>query len=162
MIPTTSDALTCQEGPAAERLPCWRGYSPLPRDSCRAAVLEGDLATIRDAERINARGAAVVQLLTEGGCHLNATHVQQALGQVSLDELDLLIIENVGNPICPATFDLGEHLRIAALSVAEGHDKPSKYPLLFKNAQLVVLTKCATCSRMWILIPTSHRPTCAA
>ncbi len=105
-------------------------------------MLEGDLTTTRDAERINALGVPVVQLLTEGGCHLNATHVQQALGQVSLDELDLLIIENVGNPICPANFDLGEHLRIAVLSVAEGHDKPSKSPLLFKNAQLVVLTKC--------------------
>jgi len=105
-------------------------------------VLEGDLATTRDAKRIDALGVPVVQLLTEGGCHLNATHVQQALEQVSLDELDLLIIENVGNPICPANFDLGEHLRVAVLSVAEGHDKPSKYPLLFKDAQLVVITKC--------------------
>jgi len=105
-------------------------------------VLEGDPATIRDAERTNARGAAVLQLLTEGGCHLNATHVQQALRQVSLNELDLLIIEKVGNPICPAHFELGEHLRIAVLSVAEGYDKPSKYPLLFKDAQLLVITKC--------------------
>jgi hydrogenase nickel incorporation protein HypB len=118
------------------------GMLPILKDSCRAAVLEGDLVTTRDAERINALGVPVVQLLTEGGCHLNATHVQQALERVSLDELDLLIIENVGNPICPAHFDLGEHLRIAVLSVAEGHDKPSKYPLLFKDAQLVVLTKC--------------------
>ena len=105
-------------------------------------MLEGDPATIRDAERSNVRGAPVVQLLTERGCHLNATHVQQALRQLSLNEIDLLIIENVGNPICPANLDLGEHLRIAVLSVAEGHDKPSKYALLFKDAQLVVLAKC--------------------
>lgn len=118
------------------------GTLPLLKDSCRAAVLEGDLATTRDAERIDALGVPVVQLLTEGGCHLIASHVQKALEQVNLDELDLLIIENVGNPICPACFDLGEHLRIAVLSVAEGHDKPSKYPLLFKDAQLVVITKC--------------------
>jgi len=118
------------------------GTLPVLKDSCRGAVLEGDLATTRDAERTNALGVPVVQLLTEGGCHLNATHVQQALGRVSSDELDLLIIENVRNPICSTHFDLGEYLRIAVLSVAEGHDKPSKYPLLFKDAQLLVTTKC--------------------
>lgn len=108
----------------------------------RVAVLEGDLATTRDAERIAALEVRVVQLLTEGGCHLNATLVQQALRRLPLNELDLLIIENVGNPICPANFDLGEHLRIGVLSVAEGDDKVAKYPLLFKDAAAVVLTKC--------------------
>lgn len=108
----------------------------------RVAVLEGDLATTRDAERIAALGVPAVQLLTEGGCHLTATLVQQGLQTLDLAEIDLLIIENVGNPICPANFDLGEHRRVAVLSVTEGADKPAKYPLLFRNADLVVLTKC--------------------
>lgn len=105
-------------------------------------VLEGDIATTRDAERIAALGVPVVQLLTEGGCHLTATHVQRALDKLPMSELDLVIIENVGNPICPANFDLGEHARIAVLSVAEGDDKPSKYPLLFSRANLIAISKC--------------------
>jgi hydrogenase nickel incorporation protein HypB len=115
---------------------------PRLKNELRLAVLEGDLATTRDAERIAALDVPVVQLLTDGGCHLTATLVQQGLEQCRLDELDLLIIENVGNPICPANFDLGEHFRVSVLSVAEGHDKPAKYPLLFRDAHLVVLTKC--------------------
>jgi len=108
----------------------------------RVAVLEGDLTTTRDAERIARLDVPVVQLMTEGGCHLTATHVQHALARAPLEEIDLLIIENVGNPICPANFDLGEAARIAVLSVTEGDDKPSKYPLLFRRADLVVLSKC--------------------
>ncbi|MEK6643126.1 MAG: hydrogenase nickel incorporation protein HypB, partial [Planctomycetota bacterium] len=115
---------------------------PMLRKSLRVAVLEGDLATTRDAERIARLDVPVVQLLTDGGCHLNATLVRHALDRVPLANLDMVIIENVGNPICPANFDLGEHERISVLSVAEGDDKPVKYPLLFKNASLVVLTKC--------------------
>lgn len=105
------------------------------------AVLEGDLATTRDADRIAALNVPVLQLLTDGGCHLTATHVQAALHELPPDSLDLLFIENVGNPICPANFDLGEHLRISVLSVAEGDDKPSKYPLLFRDATLALITK---------------------
>lgn len=115
---------------------------PKIRDSLRVAVLEGDLATTNDAERISRLDVPVIQLLTDGGCHLNATLVQKAIARLPLDELDVLIIENVGNPICPANFDLGEHFRISVLSVAEGDDKPLKYPLLFRNAKLVLLTKC--------------------
>lgn len=115
---------------------------PRLRDSLRLAVFEGDLATTRDAERIAALGVPAVQLLTDGGCHLNATLVQAGLQRIALGDFDLLIVENVGNPICPASFDLGEHLRVALLSVAEGHDKPAKYPLMFKDAKLIVLTKC--------------------
>jgi hydrogenase nickel incorporation protein HypB len=115
---------------------------PRLRGALRIAVLEGDLATTRDAERIAALDVPAVQLLTDGGCHLNATLVQQGLQQLSLEGLDLLIVENVGNLICPANFGLGEHLRVAVLSVAEGHDKPAKYPLLFKDAALIVLSKC--------------------
>jgi hydrogenase nickel incorporation protein HypB len=114
---------------------------PRIKSDLRIAVLEGDLATTRDADRISALGIPTVQLLTGGGCHLNATLVQHGLQQLSPQDFELLIIENVGNPICPASFDLGEHLRVAVLSIAEGHDKPAKYPLLFKDAALVVLTK---------------------
>ena len=105
------------------------------------AVLEGDLATTKDAARIAALDVPVVQLLTEGGCHLTATLVQQGLRRLPLGETDLVLIENVGNPICPANFDLGEHARIAVLSVTEGDDKPAKYPFLFKVADLVVVSK---------------------
>jgi hydrogenase nickel incorporation protein HypB len=115
---------------------------PRLKETLRIAVFEGDLATTHDAERIAALGVPAVQLLTEGGCHLSATLVQQGLERIAPEDLDLLIVENVGNPICPANFDLGEHLRVAVLSVAEGHDKPAKYPLMFKNAKLVVITKC--------------------
>ncbi|MCG8409067.1 MAG: hydrogenase nickel incorporation protein HypB [Phycisphaerales bacterium] len=110
--------------------------------SVRVAVLEGDLATTKDADRIARLNVPVVQLLTGGGCHLNATLVQHALNKLPTADLDLLIIENVGNPICPANFDLGEHLRISVLSVAEGDDKPAKYPLLFKDVDAVLITKC--------------------
>ncbi len=115
---------------------------PILRGQVRVGVMEGDLATTRDADRIAALGVPVVQLLTDGGCHLNATLVEQGLSRLPLDDMDLLVIENVGNPICPANFDLGEHLRLSVLSVAEGDDKPSKYPLLFRNVSAVLLTKC--------------------
>ncbi len=111
-----------------------------PHVAC--AVLEGDLATTNDARRIAAMDVPVIQLLTEGSCHLSAVHVQHALRKLDLPRLELLVIENVGNPVCPANFDLGEHLRIAVLSIAEGDDKPEKYPLLFRDADLIVLTKC--------------------
>ncbi len=115
---------------------------PLLAPSRRVGVLEGDVATTRDAERIARLGVPVTQLLTDGGCHLTATLVQHALAKMPMDRLDLLIVENVGNPICPANFDLGEHLRMSVLSVTEGDDKPSKYPLLFKAMQAVVISKC--------------------
>jgi hydrogenase nickel incorporation protein HypB len=114
---------------------------PHLRHALRIGVLEGDLATTRDAERIAALDVPVAQLLTDGGCHLTAPHVQRALPSIPLSQLDLLLVENVGNPICPANFDLGEHLRLAVLSVAEGEDKPAKYPLLFRGAHAIVLSK---------------------
>jgi hydrogenase nickel incorporation protein HypB len=114
---------------------------PQLRNTISTAVLEGDLATTKDAARIAELDVPVVQLLTEGGCHLTATLVQQGLGRLPLDTVDLVFIENVGNPICPANFDLGEHYRMAILSVTEGDDKPAKYPYLFSAADLVVLTK---------------------
>jgi len=114
---------------------------PMLGRSMRAAVLEGDIATTHDAERIAKVGARVLQLATEGGCHLSAALVHEAVKRLDLDRLDAVFVENVGNLVCPASFDIGEHVRIAALSFAEGDDKPAKYPLLFKTADLVVLTK---------------------
>ncbi len=114
---------------------------PLLAAERRVAVLEGDLATTKDSERIAALGVPVVQLLTEGGCHLTATLVQEGMKRLPLEGIDLLLIENVGNPICPANFDLGEHVRAAVLSVTEGDDKPAKYPYLFKVSDLVIITK---------------------
>ena len=117
------------------------GLIPPLRSGYGVAVLEGDVATTKDAARIAALEVPVIQLLTEGGCHLTASLVQEGLRRLPLEEIDLLLIENVGNPICPANFDLGEHLRIAVLSVTEGDDKPAKYPYLFKVADAVVFTK---------------------
>ena len=107
----------------------------------RSAVVVGDLQTTRDAERLQGVAVAVTQINTEGGCHLAAQQVTEALAGLPLGELDLLFIENVGNMVCPAGFDLGEHLRIAMLSAPEGPDKVAKYPTLFQPADAIVLNK---------------------
>ena len=107
----------------------------------RVGVLEGDIETTRDGERVGALGVPVVQLLTGGGCHLEATFVARGLEEIGLDGLDLVFIENVGNIACPAEFDLGEAAKVGVLSVTEGHDKPAKYPLLFNELSALVLGK---------------------
>ncbi|MHB0936922.1 MAG: hydrogenase nickel incorporation protein HypB [Armatimonadota bacterium] len=107
----------------------------------RFAVLEGDVETTKDAERLAALNVPVSQLITAGACHLEAKLVHYALRDLPLDDLDLVIVENVGNLVCPAEFDIGEEAKIAVLSVTEGEDKPVKYPLLFREAAAAVLTK---------------------
>ena len=107
----------------------------------RIAVVEGDLETENDAERIRARGVPAVQICTGSACHLDAHMVHDALHQVALPGLDILFIENVGNLVCPASFDLGQHRNVILLSVTEGDDKPAKYPVMFRAADLVLLTK---------------------
>jgi hydrogenase nickel incorporation protein HypB len=107
----------------------------------RTGVIVGDLATDNDAQRLRASGAPVVQITTGTVCHLEAQMVARAMSQLDLDALDLLIIENVGNLVCPADFDLGEDLRVVLLSVTEGEDKPLKYPPMFHAAHVVVITK---------------------
>ena len=107
----------------------------------RAAVIVGDLATDNDAERLRSAGAPVIQITTGTLCHLEAEMVSRAMANLDLKNLDLLIIENVGNLVCPASFDLGESVRVALLSTTEGEDKPLKYPPIFQNADAVVLTK---------------------
>ncbi len=111
------------------------------REELSVAVIEGDPDTTRDAERIARLDVPVVQVNTEGGCHLNATMVLRALDEIRRDGLRLLFIENVGNLVCPVVFDLGETHRVAVVSAAEGHDKPAKYPALFRTAQVTVLNK---------------------
>lgn len=105
------------------------------------AVLEGDVETTRDADRLAALGVRVSQIITEGACHLDAQVIFRALTELPLEELELVVVENVGNLVCPAGFDLGENAKVAVLSVTEGEDKPLKYPLLFREAGLVVVTK---------------------
>ncbi|MDA8097340.1 MAG: hydrogenase nickel incorporation protein HypB [Clostridia bacterium] len=105
------------------------------------SVVEGDIYTTRDAERIAGQGADVVQVNTEGLCHLDANMVGRALDQLNLADTDLIVIENVGNLVCPAEFDLGEDYKVAVLSVTEGGDKPAKYPLVFRQSHAAVINK---------------------
>ena len=111
------------------------------RGRLRIGVHVGDLRTDNDARRLSGKGAPVVQIVTGGTCHLEASMVDRALEKFDLDGLDLLIIENVGNLVCTASFDLGEDLRVVLLSVTEGEDKPQKYPGIFRNANVVLISK---------------------
>jgi hydrogenase nickel incorporation protein HypB len=111
------------------------------RGAMRIGVQVGDLQTDNDARRLSERGAPVVQILTGGCCHLDASMIAQANDKLDLSQLDLLVIENVGNLVCTASYDLGEDLRVVLLSVTEGEDKPLKYPVLFRKADLVIVTK---------------------
>src|SRR6185295_16581350 len=113
----------------------------LLRDRYRVAALVGDLATDNDARRLARSGAPVRQITTGSVCHLEADMVARALAGWRLDDLDFLFVENVGNLVCPATFDLGEDLRAVLFSVTEGEDKPLKYPTIFNTADIAVLTK---------------------
>jgi hydrogenase nickel incorporation protein HypB len=110
-------------------------------DRYRIAVVEGDLETENDAKRIRQKGVEALQITTGTACHLDAHMIHQALHKMTMDEVDILFIENVGNLVCPASFDLGQHLNITLLSVTEGDDKPSKYPVIFRAADHVVITK---------------------
>jgi hydrogenase nickel incorporation protein HypB len=107
----------------------------------RVAALVGDLATDRDAQRLAESGAPVRQITTGTVCHLDAQMVESALHDWNLGELDLLFIENVGNLVCPASYDLGEHARVVLMAVTEGEDKPRKYPTIFDTADVALITK---------------------
>ena len=111
------------------------------RDEMRIGVIEGDLETENDADRIRAKGVAAHQITTGTACHLDAHMIHDALHHVALGGLDLLFIENVGNLVCPASFDLGQHRNVTLLSVTEGDDKPAKYPVMFRASDLLLITK---------------------
>ncbi len=110
-------------------------------DEMRIAVVEGDLETENDARRIREKGVEAVQITTGTACHLDAHMVHKALHQLDLDNVDILFIENVGNLVCPASFDLGQHRNITLLSVTEGDDKPAKYPVMFRASDLMLVSK---------------------
>ena len=107
----------------------------------KIGVIEGDIVGTDDAERIGALNVPVVQINTGGACHLDANMISEVLSELPLRELDMLIIENVGNLVCPAEFKVGEDIKMMVLSVAEGHDKPLKYPLMFQESSALVLNK---------------------
>lgn len=111
------------------------------KDKVRMAVIEGDLFTSKDADRIERHGVPVIQINTAGGCHLDAPMVQKVAAKLDLDNLDLLIVENVGNLVCPAEFAVGEDEKAVVLSITEGDDKPLKYPLIFKESAIALLNK---------------------
>ena len=110
-------------------------------DKIKVAVIEGDLFTAKDAERIELLGVDVIQINTAGGCHLDASMIQKACNSLDLAAIDLLIVENVGNLVCPAEFDIGENFKAVVLSITEGDDKPLKYPLIFKESEVTLLNK---------------------
>ncbi len=110
-------------------------------ESLKIGVIVGDLATDNDARRLQNKGAPTIQIITGNACHLEADMVAKAVNKLDVDNLDVLIIENVGNLVCPAAYDLGEDLRIVLLSVTEGEDKPLKYPTMFKSARVVIINK---------------------
>jgi hydrogenase nickel incorporation protein HypB len=110
-------------------------------DDIAVGVVEGDIQSTEDAQRVAACGVKAVQIETKGACHLDGQMIEQVLAAFDLKELDLLIVENVGNLVCPVEFDLGEDMKLAVLSVTEGDDKPSKYPQLFQEAGVLIVNK---------------------
>ncbi len=111
------------------------------KDRVRIAVIEGDITGTDDAQRIDALGVPVVQINTEGGCHLDASMVQEAMNDLPIGDIDLLFVENVGNLVCPAEFYIGEDIKAMVLSITEGHDKPLKYPMMFRQSRAAVVNK---------------------
>lgn len=111
------------------------------KDKINIAVLEGDLETERDADRIRKQGAQALQIVTQGICHLEAQMIQQAMPSMNFDNVDILFIENVGNLVCPASYDLGEDIRVTLVSCTEGDDKPKKYPSMFLTTDIMLVTK---------------------
>ncbi len=133
--------LNLMSSPGAGKTTLLEKTARLLAGSLSLAAVEGDVATSLDGERLNAAGIPTVQVNTGGGCHLDASMIKDALQNFDLAKTDLLFIENVGNLICPSSFDLGEHVRVVLLSLPEGEDKPLKYPAMFLNSSVLVLSK---------------------
>ena len=111
------------------------------KDTLRIGVIEGDIQSTHDAERIARKGVPAVQINTGGACHLDGNMIRDTFAEIDLDHLDLLVVENVGNLVCPAEFRLGEDFKVMILSVTEGDDKPSKYPLMFRESTVLLINK---------------------
>ena len=127
------------------------------KQKTRIAVIEGDIASSLDADKVHKQGVEVVQINTAGGCHLDANMTESALNNLPLGDIDLLLIENVGNLVCPAEFALGEHKRVMLLSLPEGDDKPYKYPLMFTEADVVLVNKIDLLPYLEFDIPAFHK-----
>ena len=134
-------ALNLMSSPGAGKTALLEATIDALGNNARIAVIEGDLETENDAARIRRKGVEAVQITTGSACHLDAHMVHEALHRLDLDAIDLLFIENVGNLVCPASFDLGQHRNVALLSTPEGDDKPAKYPVMFRAADLVLISK---------------------
>jgi hydrogenase nickel incorporation protein HypB len=134
-------ALNLMSSPGAGKTSLLEATIEALGSALRIAVIEGDLETENDALRIRAKGVPAIQIATGSACHLDAHMVHEALHGLALEGIDLLFIENVGNLVCPASFDLGQHRNVTLLSVPEGDDKPAKYPVMFRAADLVLCTK---------------------
>lgn len=128
-------------GPGAGKTSLLERTIPSLKDEYRFAVVEGDIQSTRDAERIASTGAPVVQINTGGACHLDGNMIREAVERLDLRAVDILVVENVGNLVCPAEFDVGEDFKVMLLSVPEGDDKPLKYPLIFHESTLLLLNK---------------------
>lgn len=133
--------INIMSSPGAGKTSMLESVIPRLKKQLRLAVIEGDLCTTLDAERIAHLGVKTVQINTQGACHLDARMINEAIHRIPLTEIDLLIIENVGNLVCPADFHLGEHARMTVLSVTEGADKAEKYPSVFRSADAILLNK---------------------
>jgi hydrogenase nickel incorporation protein HypB len=135
-------AINLMSSPGAGKTALLEATIQLMGEGLRIAVIEGDLETENDAERIRKLGVKAIQIATGSACHLDAHMIHDALHNLDLAEYDIVFIENVGNLVCPASFDLGQHANVALLSVPEGDDKPAKYPVMFRTADLVMISKC--------------------
>jgi len=133
--------LNLMSSPGAGKTTLLERTLELLKGTMSLGVIEGDIATTYDAERISKHGVPVVQINTGGACHLDGNMIRRALDEFNLEKLDALIIENVGNLVCPAEFNLGEDMKAMLLSVTEGDDKPLKYPLMFRLARALVINK---------------------
>ncbi len=111
------------------------------KDKLKIGVIEGDIQSAHDAERIAKKGVPVVQINTDGACHLDGNMIRETFGEFNFAEMDLLVVENVGNLVCPAEFKVGEDAKAMILSVTEGDDKPSKYPLMFHESEVLLINK---------------------
>jgi len=133
--------LNLMSSPGAGKTTLLERTIELLKNNFNLGVIEGDVATSYDAERISAHGIKAVQINTGGACHLESTMIKNAMAEFATERLDVLIIENVGNLVCPAEFDLGEDAKIMILSVTEGEDKPLKYPLMFRLSKALIINK---------------------
>lgn len=133
--------INLMSGPGAGKTSLLERTISALRDKLRMGVIEGDIQTSKDAERIAKLGIPVVQINTDGACHLDGNMIRETLEHFDLNSLDLLIVENVGNLVCPAEFNVGEDFKVMLLSVTEGEDKPEKYPLMFMESKVLLINK---------------------